>query len=237
MRNYFTIGGNDSRDYGVYISGEGVFNAPNREIAFISVPGRDGDIIGMETRLANGILTYKNAFIYADFSNQIAAFRAMLMETNGYRRLIDTYNPNIYRMAAYAGGMDVAPTRKLDAGTFDITFAVKPQRYLISGDTVTVFTASGNINNPTLFPSKPLIRVYGNGVLGVGAVSVTIINNAGKYIDIDSESGIASRDAENMNSSITLSGFDFPTLASGENGISLGTGITRVEITPRWWSV
>lgn len=237
MRNYFTIGGNDSRDYGVYISGEGVFNAPNREIAFISVPGRDGDIIGMETRLMNGVLTYKNAFIYADFSNQIAAFRAMLMETNGYRRLIDTYNPNIYRMAAYAGGMDVAPTKKLDAGMFDITFNVKPQRYLISGDTVSVFTASGNINNPTLFPSKPLIRVYGNGVLGVGAFSVTIINNAGNYIDIDSESGIASRDAENMNSSITLSGFDFPTLESGDNGISLGTGITRVEITPRWWSV
>lgn len=237
MRNYFTLGGADSRDYGVYISGEGVFNAPNRDISFIPVPGRDGDIIGMDTRLTNGILTYKNAFIYADFSNQIAAFRAMLLETNGYRELIDTYNPTIYRMAAYAGGLDVAPTRKLDAGTFDITFAVKPQKYLLSGEIVTPFTSNGNIYNPTLYTSKPKIRVYGNGVLGVGAVSITIINNAGKYIDIDSESGLATRGAENMNSSITLSGFDFPTLKSGNTGISLGTGITRVEITPRWWTV
>ena len=33
------------------------------------------------------------------------------------------------------------------------------------------------------------------------------------------------------------SGIDFPRLAAGSTGISLGTGITKVEITPRWFVV
>lgn len=237
MRNYFTLDGVDSRTFGVYISGAGVFNAPARSVDFISVPGRDGDLIGMETRLENGVLTYKDAFIYTDFKAQMAAFRAFLLETNAYRRLVDTYHPDEYRMVSYAGGLSVAPNSHLSAGRFDITFNAMPQRYLISGETPQTFTASGTITNPTRFAAKPLIRVYGNGVLGVGANSITIINNSGNYIDIDTASGLARRGAANMNSSITLSGYDFPTLPAGATGISLRSGITQVQITPRWWSV
>lgn len=236
MRNYFTLGGADSRTYGVYISGGGVFNAPERMIDFLEVPGRDGDLIGLETRLENGVLIYP-AFIYSNFREQIAAFKGFLMQTNAYRRLIDSYNPDEYRLAVCERGLDITPTGKLDAGNFDIEFNVKPQRYLLSGDAITTLTASGTINNPTPFPSKPLIRVYGNGVLGVGAMSITVINNSGNYIDIDSESGLAYRGAVNMNSSITLSGFDFPVLSYGLNNISLGSGISQVQITPRWWRV
>lgn len=237
MRNYFTLDGVDSRTFGVYISGAGVFNAPARSVDFISVPGRDGDLIGMETRLENGVLTYKDSFIYTNFRAQMAAFRAFLLETNAYRRLVDTYHPDEYRMVSYAGGLSVAPNSRQSAGRFDITFNAMPQRYLISGETPQTFTASGTITNPTRFAAKPLIRVYGNGVLGVGANSITIINNSGNYIDIDTASGLARRGAVNMNQSITLSGYDFPTLPAGATGISLASGITQVQITPRWWTV
>lgn len=237
MRNYFTLDGVDSRTFGVYISGAGVFDAPVREVNYIAVPGRDGDLIGMETRLENGVLTYKDSFIYTNFREQIAALRAFLLSTNAYRRLVDTYNPGEYRMVSYAGGLSVAPNPRLTAGKFDISFNAMPQRYLLSGETPQTFTASGTITNQTRFAAKPLIRVYGNGVLGVGATSITIINNSGNYIDIDTASGIASRGAANMNSSITLSGYDFPTLPAGTTGISLASGITQVQITPRWWTV
>ena len=43
MRNYFTLDGTDSRDFGVYISGRGTFNGPARNLDFISVPGRNGE--------------------------------------------------------------------------------------------------------------------------------------------------------------------------------------------------
>ena len=159
------------------------------------------------------------------------------MSVVGYRKLIDSYHPDEYRMVIYQGPLTVKPTKKNDAAQFDIVFNAKPQRFLISGDTATTLTASGTISNPTLFPSRPLIRVYGNGVLGVGSDSITIINNSGNYIDIDCDAGLAYRGATNMNSSITLSGYDFPALVGGTNNIALGTGITKVEITPRWWRV
>ena len=32
-------------------------------------------------------------------------------------------------------------------------------------------------------------------------------------------------------------GVDFPVLSPGENTITLGSGITQIQITPRWWVV
>jgi phage-related protein len=237
MLNYFTLDGVDSRNYGVFISGMGVFNAPARAVKYISVPGRDGDLISMDTRLQNGTLTYRNSLIYTEFEDNIADFRAFLLQKAGYRRLVDSFNPSEYRMVSYTGPLDVKPSKQLDMGKFDLIFNAMPQRYLLSGETVQTFTANGTINNPTLFEAKPLIRAYGNGVVGIGSASITLRNNSGNYIDIDCFSGLASRGSTNMNQSITLSGYDFPTLPSGNTGISLGTGITRVQITPRWWTV
>ena len=237
MRNYFTLGGADSRTYGVYISGQGTFDSPARTLSINAVPGRNGDIIGMNTRLQNGNFTYKDAYIFKTFASNIEAFKAMLLSAVGYRKLIDTYHPDEYRMVVYQGPLSVKPNSRNNAAQFGITFNAKPQRFLLSGDTVTTLNTTGTISNPTAFEAKPLIRVYGNGILGVGSDSITIINNASNYIDIDCEAGLAYRGATNMNSSITLSGYDFPVLNSGSNGIALGTGISKVEITPRWWRV
>lgn len=235
MRNYFTLGGEDSRNFGVYISGTGVFNSPSRAMTFYDVPGRNGALIGMETRLQNGDLTYP-AFIVSDFDSNLSAFKAMLLKTTAYRRLIDSYHPNEYRNAVFTGPLNVQPHTRLKAGKFDLKFTVMPQRFLLSGDTVTTLTASGTITNPTQFNAQPLIRVYGNGVLGVGSTNITIIN-ADVYTDIDCAMGYAYKGANNKNLNVTLSSRDFPTLAPGDNGITLGSGITRVEITPRWWTV
>ena len=235
MRNYFTLGGVDSRLYGVYISGQGVFDAPARAIDFYEVPGRNGDLIGMESRLSNGTLTYP-AFIHANFKDNLAAFRAVLLSTHGYRRLIDSYNPGEYRMAVFAGPLNVTPTAILRAGQFDLEFTVMPQRFLLSGETVQIFTASGTIENPTLFPAKPLLRVYGNGTVGVGSTNITIVNTD-VYTDIDCAMGYAYKGGSSKNLNVSISSRDFPALAPGETGISLGTGITRVEVTPRWWTV
>ena len=53
MRNYITFAGRDLRDFGVYISGSGIYNAPNRAYEEIEIPGRDGLLLGHEKRLGN----------------------------------------------------------------------------------------------------------------------------------------------------------------------------------------
>ena len=235
MRNYFTLDGVDSRDFGVYISGQGTFSAPARAYELLSVPGRNGDLVGTEKRFENGELTYP-AFIYANFKQNIADFRAFLNSLFGYHRLVDSYHPNEYRMVFFQGEFAPDVTAKNDAASFDITFNAKPQRFLLSGEQVTVLTADGTITNPTRFNSQPILRVYGAGDLGINGDTITI-SQADVYTDIDCEMMDAFKGTENRNQYITLTNYNFPVLVPGENGIALGAGITRVEITPRWWTV
>lgn len=134
MRNYFTFAGVDSRDFGVYISGQGTFSAPQKAYTFYNIPGRNGALIGSDKRLENLEVSYE-AFIYKDFDENLAAFRSFLLSQDGYQRLSDSYHPDEYRMAAYVGPFEPAVQKTNDVGSFTITFSCKPQRFLISGDT------------------------------------------------------------------------------------------------------
>lgn len=237
MRNYFTLDGTDSRSFGLYISGQGVFDSPARDINFIQVPGRNGDLIGFSTRLRNGTLTYKDSFISADFHDNLAAFRAFALKSAGYRRLIDTYNPDEYRLVTFAGPLSVTPTNRNNAGKFNLVFNCMPQRFLASGDKTVTFNASSIITNPTQFDALPLIRVYGRGNLGIGTTNVIIQSHSFAYVDIDCAMGRAFYSAYSLDNKVSLSTIDYPSLKPGANGITLGSGITQVIITPRWWTV
>lgn len=142
MRNYFILNGKDSRDFGVYISGQGTFGAPAKAYEFYNIPGRNGALIGSEKRLDNIEVSYE-AFIYKDFDKNIADFRSYLLSLDGYQRLTDSYHLDEFRMAAYVGPFEPTVERTNDAGSFVITFSCKPQRFLLSGETVYSFITGG----------------------------------------------------------------------------------------------
>lgn len=233
MINYFTFDGISSRTYNVYISGTNVYNAAQRDVDVVTVPGRNGTLTMDNGRFENVKLTYP-AFIVQDFATKASALRNYLNSKSGYKRLEDTYDTDIYMMARYVDALSFQPTEWLREANFSITFDRMPQRFLKTGETVQTFMADDTVTNPTLFEAKPLIRVYGTGTLGIGYSTITITSNPG-YIDIDCEMMDAYYGAVNCNSYITLSSGKFPVLVPGPNGIDLGTGITKVEITPRWW--
>lgn len=163
-----------SRTYGVYITGEAVYNAPEREVEMISIPGRNGAFALDKGRFENIEVTYP-AGIFADneanFAEAISDFRNFLCSRKGYVRLQDEYNPDEYRMAVYKSGLEVSPAL-LKAGEFEITFDCKPQRFLTSGETAVQMVETGSLNNyitnPTLFDSKPLLAVTGSGTVRIG---------------------------------------------------------------------
>jgi len=235
MRNSFTLAGVSSTAYGVYISGQGTFNAPARDWDMIPVPGRNGDLVGTERRFQNGTLVYP-AFIYSNFKQNISDFRNFLLSLVGYQDLIDTYHPNEIRKVMFTGQFETDVEQKNDAGKFDIEFTCKPQRFLSSGNTKTTLTANGSITNPTRFDSQPLLRVYGTGILGIGSQSITI-TAANTYTDIDCEMMDCFKGTANRNAYVQFTDHNFPVLKPGQNNFSLGTGITKVEITPRWWII
>lgn len=134
-----TFDGVSSRDYGVYITGEAVFNAPERDVEMITIPNRNGAFALDNGRFENITVSYP-AGIFADtetdFAQAISDFRNILCSKRGYCRLEDEYNPDEYRMAIYKSGLEVSPAQ-LKAGEFEIIFECKPQRWLKSGDETT----------------------------------------------------------------------------------------------------
>lgn len=229
---YFTFNGKSSRDFEVWISGSGTFNAPRRDVESIAVPGRNGNLHIDNGRFDNIEITYP-AFIVKAFRQNFDAFKAYMNAQSGYKVLRDSYHPEYYRKARFAGELQPEMTTLNREGTFDIVFDCDPRRFMISGEKLRQFTGE-TIMNPTLFSSKPLIRVYGTGTLRVNDISV-VISNADEYTDINSEIEEAYKGSVNCNGNITLTDGEFPVLKPGSNSISY-TG-NRIDIAPNWWTV
>lgn len=171
-----TFNGESSRNYGVYITGSAVYNAPNRDVEMITIPGRNGSFPLDHGRFENIEVTYPAGVFAdneADFADAISDFRNMLCSAKGYCRLEDEYNPDEYRMAIYKSGLEVEPAQ-LKAGEFDITFECKPQRYLKSGETPVTVGLSTSLTNPTRFESSPEIRVKGYGTVAFNGYQIVI---------------------------------------------------------------
>ena len=244
--NKFIFDSIDSLSDGIYITGEAVYNAPERTMDMISVPGRNGAIAIDQGRFENIIVTYPaGAFAdsQSDFADKIQSFRNKLVSRYSYKRLTDSYNTGEFRMGLYHSGLEVAITNISRAGEFTISFDCKPQRWLASGETPQTFTASGTITNPTLFPARPLLAVTGAGNLTVGTQTMTLIARSDPtsilYIDCESQEAweLIGGVMYSRNDYVQNAGADFPSLVAGSNTVTLGTGITKVDITPRWWRI
>ncbi len=228
--------GQDLADFGVHISGEGTFNAPTRAVEEQIVPGRNGTLIIDGGRWENIMVTYP-AYITDDFADNMADLRNFLTSVRGYARLADTYHSNEFRLANFAEEITVETSRRYNSqGRFDLSFNCKPQRFLVSGETAIEFTADGAITNPTAFEAKPIIRIYGAGTVGIGDVNVTF-DGSSEYVDLDCELQDAYYGPANKNSSVTLDPNRFPVIPASGAGIVLGSGITQVDITPRWFEL
>ena len=192
LLNHLTYDGVDSSDFGVFISGEGVFDAPARRGEMISIPGRNGSLFMDEGVFENITVEYP-AFIgtgYEEiFRTKLGDLRSALSSRGNYKRLTDTYHPDEFRLGVFREGLEVDPQHITRAGGFTMKFDCKPQRFLVEGEQSYFFNGNGTINNPTLFESSPLIKVTGNGTVAIGENGEYrfIVSNNDGTIWIDSE--------------------------------------------------
>lgn len=238
IRNSFTYDTINSADYGVYISGDAVFDAPVAAYEMIQIPGRSGDLAVFQGRYENIEVTYP-AFIFNDFKDNIRNLRSALMSRVGYQRISDSYHPDEFRLGVYQGGLEVDPKANVTIGDFDIVFNCKPQRFLTSGESAVTFTQNGTITNPTEFDAKPLITSFGPGTIGIGDQTIVVGGSySGRiYIDTDVMDAwtLSGTTKVPYNHNITYSGNKPPVLPPGESGITLTS--TEVRITPRWYTL
>lgn len=241
MSDYFTFDGVQSTTWLARVfPTDSMLKAPARNYNTVIVPGRSGALL-MDLKSYDNIAREYDVQIVGDSGlAQFTALRNFLASRSGYRQLTDTFDTGHFYMAAYMEPFDLtADLHSLKRGRGTITFDCKPQRYLTSGTTEITLTTDGTITNPTRFASRPLIKVTTSTAdavtLGVGSTNIVITYSG--TITIDCETGRAYNGSTSLDSRISLNTIDFPTLAPGNTGIVLGTGITRVKITPRWWEL
>lgn len=177
--NSLTFDGINSLDYGIYITGEAVYDAPERDVEAVEIPGRNGALILDKGRWKNLEVTYRAGTFGndpSDFAEKVSAFRNAMATRIGYKRITDTYHPDEYRLGTLAGAFEVNAEGRKRAGEFDLVFNCQPQRFLTSGDTSQTITSGQTLNNPTLNEAKPLLEVEGYGAIDLNGQAITVEN-------------------------------------------------------------
>lgn len=235
--DYMEFDGIPSGDYGVYVFKKDVDGAPERDVLEYDIPGRNGILTVDNGRWKNYTLTctaLTSSWNEGEAHNNFAQFRAFLKSRIGYKKLVFSWLPDEYRIAKYVAGFD--PVVKRNAAKCVLQFDCYPQRFLTSGDAEVTLTTNGSIINPTFFDSKPIIRVVGAGALSVNGYNITVSVND-NYTDIDCEKQDCYYESENRNGNVTLVSSEFPVLSPGKNDIVIGSGITELIITPKWYTI
>lgn len=245
MPNFVNWNGTSSLTLGadVYVEGYPRLSIPKRKTSVYSVPGRNGDIVFQQDAWENFEQNYDIFFGHTITSNdallrqKAEEVASWLFSRNGYGILTDSYdNAETFHLAYFVGPVDVE-SRLSRLGRCTITFTCRPERFYYSGLTEIAVTATETaITNPTVFASKPLVKVEGtgNGTVTVGTSTMTITGMT-DYLYIDCEDMDVFRQIdENMNSLVSGTFFTIP---GGSSVVEFTGGITGVTITPRWWSL
>lgn len=241
MRSSFDFAGRNSSEFDLTVEKLPTIHGPAKKYKTISVPGRNGDLHISENAYENYTQPYACWFRNPDAAPpEVAhAIKEWLLGSQGPQILTDTYDPNYYRMATYAGPMDIEHMLN-GYGKCTISFDCAPQSFLKSGEFPINFENAGALYNPTAFPALPTIYVYGSGsgTVTVGDITVEILVME-DYLILDCEMQNAytiSTQGAAVNQNKHIYAPKFPVLTSGSNAVSFGGDVERIEIIPRWWT-
>ncbi len=222
--------GKDFADFGVFVDESKAFGSPEKDYELVEIMGRNGNLSIYNDRFKDITLPFP-CFIRTGFIEKYRSLLAYLNSQTGYQRLETDKEPNHFRKALFQGVVDPQTTAFNHGGFFTVNLLAHPQRFLKSGE---IPVSASELWNPTLFPSQPLIRCYGNGSLMINSQTITVASNPYDYVDIDCELMDAFCGSNNANSYVSFD-TDSVVLKSGTNGIT--HNMTKVEITPRWYEI
>ena len=154
---------------GLRIESKNVFSAPEYDVTFQSIPGRNGDLILPNGRYPNVQVTYSvflPAKSIAELAEKITKVKAWLYgEQNAYHTLSDSYDTLYTRKAVYSGSLDIEDQLNR-IGVFTVSFSCRPFRYSVAGaDPITLTQSGSTVTNPESFESLPILTLTGEGTV------------------------------------------------------------------------
>lgn len=253
--NWFEWGGIRSDSMELLISEKSIYNAPQRDVEMIYVPGRNGDVLIDRGGWKNVDVSYTVQFV--GLPEKAPTLRQWLQAT-GYHILKDSYQPDYFRHGVFISEMNPEEIAQ-KVGRLQLIFSCKPYLYRAYTDAATQDKITLNVSgsdiinpvgatathgvatvvNPEAYASQPYIKI----TAGSGSVSLYIEGGASGrkeysfrgidgYIELDSELMCAYKGATLCNDKLLFTGF--PVLEPGDTTIQVSSGITKVEIIPRW---
>lgn len=236
-RGLLVYGGEASDNFGMVVAEAPTFERATRKQTAYDVPGKNGSIIFQQDAWNDVQRSYKvwlTASEDDDLPTAVDAIEAWLNSQKGYTRLQDSFEPDVYRLAYYSGGVSIA-NKLMQYGEATLTFTCRPERFYLSGEQPLNISNGDKINNPTRFDAKPLIHIEGSGSVTIAFGGATMSATLSDYINIDCETMNAFRlPAENKNSQISGA---FPKLVPGINTIATTGSVSAVVITPRFYTI
>lgn len=231
-------GGEPSSDYGMVIGEAPAFDKPIRRTEVFNVPGRNGSVLFQDGSFDDVIRTYK---VWVgenknNLSDRVNALTAWLYSKKGYTRLEDNFEPDVYRLAYFSGANNVS-NDLMQYGETEISFTCRPERFYKNAENPIAVSNGDKLVNTTKFASKPLIYIEAAGTVVLSINGVSITATVTDYLYIDCERMNAYRlTSENKNDKISGA---FPNIVPGTNGVGISvTGtLTKVEVTPRYFTV
>ena len=226
--NSFTLDNtiNSRTDLGLRITQPPIIPMSKRLVDSIAVDGREGSL----TILRGWEDVRFNMSVALLGNNQHRRFREILPMILAAKTVSFSDDSDVYYNVKHvqAGALE---RRLYSLYEFSLSFICSPFRYIRNVPTVTL-TSSGTVSNPGTVYALPKITVYGTG-------SRTLTIN-GKPMILNILSGSLTLDSElktcyfgNVAQNQNMQG-DFPIFEVGSNTITLGSGITKIEIEPRW---
>lgn len=254
MLNDIWFNGVSARDVGVKgIEKYPDLNRPERKTEVFEIPGRSGSVIFPTDAWENIERQYE---IYGGGGRRgtvdlpFMSIASWLNSANGYARLEDTYEPEIFRLAYCTGAMETenAYTR---LGRATITFNCRPERFLKTGEKEIVLTSGSSvsglkIHNPTGYKAKPILYVKCTVNAGTGyalnfasggkTYQIWTVSEPTMGVFIDCETmDCYDENGVNRNDYFTID--EFPVFHPGDTEFStLKTNYT-VKVIPRWYYI
>ena len=163
-----TFNGKSSSSFGIIVEHYPSPNRPARRGTVLQIPGRNGNLVIEDGTYENVTLKF-DVYLSAEPANlydRAAAVADWLLGSSGYQRLTTEYEPDIFRLARFAGPLDIEAILN-SHGRATLEFDCYPQRFDALGhvysDYGSLSSGSAAITNTGIMIAKPMIKVTGKG--------------------------------------------------------------------------
>ena len=249
----FTFNGQKLSDFGAVITDVIRYPISDRELEFIAIPGKSGDVVLDKKRYKNIPITYKISHVptFSDDSGRHFAFKLSEWLTASYEYgiLRESYTPG-YFFKAVCKGYTTPEEDAEGCVSCAVSFSCDPYLYADAGVAEKHYSSSVVENsdneyhqfeietyifNPEKWDSEPIITIEGSGIYSAafGSYAVNVTDNSGIIIIDKPHENVYDEDGNPKNNK--LSAQELPSLAPGNNLIRIWSDNPfTLKIKPNW---